>query len=70
MEKPPTLEAYTPDELKTIFEALAIAPSYLSKRFIMNELLGWSEDIIAKNVKLKQEEIDQERVGNKVGGYR
>ena len=61
---------YTPDELKTIMEAINIAPSWMSKRFIMTELLGWSEDRVAKNVVLKQQEDQQSNIGNKVGGYR
>jgi len=61
---------YTPAELKTVFEALSIAPSYLSKRFIIGELLGWSDDMISKNVKLRQEEVSQERVGDKIGAYK
>lgn len=70
MEKLPSSAIYTPEELLTVFQALTIAPSYLSKRFIMYQLLGWSDDIIAQNVKLRQEEINQERLGDKVGGYR
>jgi hypothetical protein len=36
----------------------------------MTELLGWSDELVAKNAKLKQEEIDAERNGNKVGSFR
>lgn len=61
---------YTPAELKTIMEAINIAPSWMSKRFIMTELLGWSEDRVAKNVLLKQQEDQQTQIGNKAGGYR
>lgn len=57
-------------DLKSIFEAINIAPNFLSKRFIMTELLGWSDELVAKNAKLKQEEIDAERNGNKVGSFR
>lgn len=62
--------SYTPGELKTIMEAINIAPSWMSKRFIMQELLGWSEDRTRLNVKLKQEEDQQMQIGNKTGGYR
>ena len=66
----PNIKIYTPEELKTVFEAFSIAPGYLSKRFIMCELLGWSDDMIGRNAKLRQEEIDQERQGNRIGGYK
>lgn len=61
---------YTPDELKTIMEAINIAPSWMSKRFIMSELLGWSEERVARNVMLKQQEDQQSQIGNKAGAYR
>ena len=61
---------YSPTDLETVFKALTIAPNYLSKRFIMKELLGWDDDMITKNVKLRQEEANQERCGDKVGGYK
>lgn len=60
----------SPTELKTVFEALQIAPSYLSKRFIMTELLGWSDDVMAKNVKLRNEEISMEKMGDRAGAYK
>jgi hypothetical protein len=61
---------YTPDELRTLMEAIGMAPSWLSKRFIMQELCGWSEDRMKLNVKLKQEEDQQSQIGNRTGGYR
>ena len=61
---------YTPDELKTLMEAIGIAPSWMSKRFIMQELCGWSEERVKRNVQLKQEEDQQSQIGNKAGGYR
>jgi len=66
----PSRHAYTPDELKTMMEAINLAPSWMSKRFIMQELLGWSEDTVKRNVQLKQEEDMQSQIGNKAGGYR
>jgi hypothetical protein len=65
-----TNKEISPDDLKTLFEAMNNAPGFLSKRFIMLELLGWSDELIAKNVKLKQEEINAEKTGDKVGAYR
>lgn len=63
-------KTYEPQELKTLFEALSITPSYLSKRFVMKELLGWDEKRIEENVRLRNEEEQQSKIGNKVGGYR
>jgi hypothetical protein len=60
----------SPNDLKTMFEAIAIAPTWLSKRFIMIELLDWPEELVTKNIKMKQEEINAEKVGDKVGAYR
>jgi len=64
------MATYTPAELKTLFEALSLAPSWLSKRFIMQELCGWSEHLVKKNVELKMSEEHQSQIGNKTGGYR
>jgi len=61
---------YTPDELKTLMEAIGMAPSWMSKRFIMQELCGWSEARVALNAKLRTEEDQQSNVGNRTGGYR
>lgn len=63
-------KTYEPQELKTLFEALNTAPSYLSKRFVMKELLGWDDKRIEENVRLRNEEDQQSKIGNKVGGYR
>lgn len=64
------LKYYNPQELKTLFEALSIAPSYLSKRFIMKELCGWSDKMINDNASLKIDEEQQIKIGNKLGGYK
>jgi hypothetical protein len=61
---------YTPDQLKTLMEAIGIAPSWMSKRFIMQELCGWSEARVTLNAKLKTEEDQQSSMGNRAGGYR
>ena len=64
----PKKRTYDPEELKTLFEALSIAPSYLSKRFILKEMLGWSDEDLALNLKLMQEESDNRRI-NAGKGY-
>jgi hypothetical protein len=56
---------YSPDDLKTLVEALNAAPSYLSKRFILKNLCGWSEDMLTENTRLKTEENEQINIGNK-----
>lgn len=61
---------YSPQDLKTLFEAFQIAPSWLSKRFIMKELCGWNDAAIEENVKLMTEEQVQSTKGNKIGAYR
>ena len=61
---------YSPQDLKTLFEAFQIAPSWLSKRFIMKELCGWNDAAIEENVKLMTEEQAQSTKGNKIGAYR
>lgn len=63
-------KTYTPEQLKTLFEAMSIAPPWLSKRFIMRELCGWSDDMIADNAVLRTEEETQSQRNNKIGGYR
>lgn len=56
---------YTPEELKILVDALNSAPAYLSKRFVLKELCGWSSDMLAENAKLKQEEEQQMKIGDK-----
>ena len=56
---------YTPDELKIVVDSLNVLPSYLSKRFVLKHLLGWTDELIAENVRLKQEELDKEKIGDK-----
>lgn len=56
---------YTPQDLKTLIDALNLAPAYLSRRFILKHLCGWSDEMIADNVKLKQEEDNQIKAGDK-----
>jgi hypothetical protein len=56
---------YEPEELKILVDALNGAPSYLSKRFILKHLCGWSDEMIAENMRMKQEEEQQMRIGEK-----
>lgn len=70
MTKHHGIHTYTPEQMKTLFEALNMAPSWMSKRFIMRELCGWSDEKIAENVMLRTEEETQSQRNNKIGGYR
>jgi hypothetical protein len=57
---------YSPEELKTLVDALNGAPAYLSKRFILKHLCGWTDEMIADNVKMKNEESNMMQQGDKV----
>lgn len=57
-------ELYTPEELKILVDALNGAPTYLSKRFILKHLCGWSDTMIETNMKFKQEELQQQKIGD------
>ena len=70
MTKHHGIHTYTPEQMKILFEAMNIAPSWMSKRFIMRELCGWSDEKIAENVMLRTEEETQSQRNNKIGGYR
>jgi hypothetical protein len=59
---------YTATELKTLFEALNSAPSYLSKRFVLKHMVGWSDDDLKLNQQLVEEELSHKKMG-KTGGY-
>ncbi len=59
---------YTATELKTLFEALNTAPSYLSKRFILKHMVGWSDDDLKINQQMWEEEQQYKKMG-KTGGY-
>lgn len=65
--KPATKQPYSPAELKILFEALSIAPSYLSKRFVLKNLLGWSEEDLKINMMLIEQEKDLKNQGQRVG---
>jgi len=67
-EKTTKLKTYEPQELKTLFDALNSAPSWLSKRFVLRHMLGWSEEHLRTNMQLRDEEITQQKMGNK-GSY-
>ena len=57
-------QRYTPEELKILVDALNGAPSYLSKRFILKYLCGWSDELISENMRMKMEEKQQEKIGD------
>jgi hypothetical protein len=59
---------YTPADLKVLFEALNSAPSYLSKRFILKNMLGWSEEQLKQNMIMIEEEQSLKKMG-KTGAY-
>ena len=59
---------YTPEELATLFNALNSCPSFLSKRFVLKNMLGWTENDLSINMKLIEEEQSLKKIGNK-GGY-
>jgi len=56
---------YNPTELKTLVDALNGAPSYLSKRFVLKHLCGWTDEMISENMRLKHEEETQMKIGEK-----
>jgi hypothetical protein len=62
--RPVQMSHYTPEELKILVDALNGAPSYLSKRFILKHLCGWSDAMLEANARMKKEEADQMRIGD------
>jgi hypothetical protein len=60
--------AYTPAELKTLFEALSITPSYLSKRYVLKHMLGWTDEQLKQNMSMIEEEQSLKKMG-KTGAY-
>lgn len=59
---------YNPEELKTLFDALNHAPSYLSKRFVLKHMLGWTDEQLKQNQTMVEEEQALKKMG-KAGGY-
>ena len=57
---------YSPEQLKTLVDSLNGAPSYLSKRFVLKHLCGWTDEMISENMKLKQDEDNQMKIGDKL----
>lgn len=55
---------YTPEELKILVDALNGAPSYLSKRFILKQLCGWTDEMLEENARMKKQENEQTRIGD------
>lgn len=64
----PGAKTYTPEELKVLFEALAMAPSYLSKRYILKHMLGWDDEDLKLNMNMIEQEQQMNRIG-KTGAY-
>jgi hypothetical protein len=62
------MNKYTPDELKTLFDALNSAPSWISKRFVLKSMLGWSDEDLKQNITMIEEENRMRSMGNK-GAY-
>ena len=61
-------KTYSAEELKLLFEALNHAPSYLSKRYILKHMLGWSDEDLLTNMKYQDEELNLKKMG-KTGAY-
>lgn len=64
--KKTTPKYYTAEELKCVFDALNIAPSYLSKRFILLHMLGWDEEQLRLNMQLVEQEKEFARMGKNI----
>lgn len=60
----------SPQDLKTLFEAINISPSWMSKRFILKKYCGWTEDDINNNASMRVEEDQQAKIGNKIGAFK
>jgi hypothetical protein len=67
-KKSPANKTYSPEELKLLFEALNSAPSYLSKRYVLKHMLGWTDEDLSTNMKMIEEEQAFKKMG-KTGGY-
>lgn len=65
-----TSQTMSPQDLKTLFEALNIAPQWLSKRFILKKCCGWTDDDISNNAQMRIDEENQLRIGNKTGAFK
>jgi hypothetical protein len=61
---------YSPSELKILFEAMNIAPAYLSRKFIFKRLCGWTEDQCSENIQFRVDEDQFGKNGNKYNGWR
>jgi len=60
---------YTPDELETLFRAISSSPSWISRKFILKELCGWTEEMLTENLKMRGDEANATRSGDKFKGY-
>ena len=59
----------TASELKTFMEALQIIPAYLSKRFVLQELCGWTPEMIERNIKMVTEEHNAKKMNDHINSY-
>lgn len=50
--------------IKTLFEAMAIVPSWLSKRYVLTKLLDMNDEDLKLNIKLMHEEKTSMKQGN------
>jgi hypothetical protein len=65
-----TVTNMSPSDLKTLFEALNIAPAWISKRFILKRYCAWTDQEIEENANQRLQEEQQAKIGNKTGGFR
>jgi hypothetical protein len=65
-----TANNMSPSDLKTLFEALNIAPAWISKRFILKYYCAWTDQDIQDNANQRLEEEQQAKIGNKTGAFR
>lgn len=65
-----TQNGMSPGDLKTLFEALSIAPQWMSKRFILKNYCGWTDAEISANAEMRLEEEQQAKIGNRIGGFK
>lgn len=63
--KTTTPSIYSPQELKTLFEALNQTPGFLSKRFVLKYMCGFSEESIKENSSMIEEENNLRKQGFK-----
>ena len=65
-----SITSMSPNDLNTLFEALNIAPAWISKRFILKHYCAWTDQQISENANMRLDEEQQMKIGNKTGGFR